>query len=85
MSTVHDELARVIAALPEERAKQVLAYARQLTTLGAEVEYGDWTDEDRRAARINSFLRFAREHGEEDWGVDYEAMREDRPCSPPGT
>ena len=58
---------------------------RALGGAGELVEYADWTDEDRRAARLHSFLRFQAEHGEEDWGTNYSAPHGGEPCSSPET
>ena len=89
MTAVHDELTQVVTALSAEQARQVLAFARTLATpdvTAAEPEYEDWIEEDRRAARLHSFLRFAAEHGDEDWGVDYTAPHDGgEACTEPAT
>lgn len=67
MTAIHEELARVVAAMPAERAQQVLDFARALGPPGAAagpVEYEDWTEEDMRAASAESMRRFDLEHPE---------------------
>ena len=86
MTATHEELVRVAAALPEERAQQVLNFARILSALPAGADYQDfWTEEDMRDATRASMLRFDAEHPDEDWGIDYAQLLKDRECSPPET
>ncbi len=85
-ATAMDALLRTVSVLPAELIREVADFAeflgRKRLIPAVPVEYEDWTEEDLRQLTIASLKRFEEEHGEENWGVDYEAMLRDKQCSP---
>ncbi len=69
------ELTRVVEAMPQDMARQVLDFARNLRDQQTPeaVDYGDWTDEDIRDLQIAVMRRIEAEYPNEDWGIDYDA------------